>query len=439
MEVHSPAQKGEAELVAMLREVALSLASPDDADEFSAPFARFGDARVVLLGEASHGTSEFYRARAAITRRLIEDHGFNIVAVEADWPDASRVDRYVRHRPGGQYDEHVFARFPTWMWRNRQFARFVEWLRYRNDALPVERQVEFRGLDVYSLRNSIAEVLNYLAKADPEAAALARRRYGCLSPFQVEPQWYGRAVLMGERDPCEDAVATQLEELLQRRLDKADDEDLFDATRNAKVVQAAEQYYRLMFRGSTQSWNMRDTHMFETLQSVLDARGPQAKIVVWAHNSHIGDASATEMGWEGQHNIGQLCKQAYGDACVTIGFGTDHGTVAAADDWDEPVQFKTILPSRQGSFESLFHQAGQSPSLTHLHASPKLRQALSEPRLERAIGVVYRPDTELQSHYFKARLLDQFDAYVWFDQTTAVTPLPTDPPHGTPETFPFGL
>jgi erythromycin esterase-like protein len=439
VKVRASAPKDEAAIVSMLREAAIPLASLEDTDEFSAPFSRFEDARVVLLGEASHGTSEFYRARAAITRRLIEQHGFTIVAVEADWPDASRVDRYVRHRPGGQYDEHVFARFPTWMWRNQEFAELVEWLRWHNSSLSAERQVEFRGLDVYSLRSSISEVLRYLNKADPDAAVLARRRYGCLSPYQVEPEWYGRAVLMGERDACEDAVTAQLQELLQRRLDKADDEDLFDATRNAAVVQAAEQYYRLMFRGSTQSWNMRDTHMFETLQSVLDARGLQAKIVVWAHNSHIGNASATEMGWEGQHNIGQLCKQAYGDACVLIGFGTDHGTVAAADDWDEPMQVKTVLPSRPGSFERLFHQAGQSSSLTYLHSNPQLRQALSEPRLERAIGVVYRPDTELQSHYFRASLPDQFDAYVWFDRTTAVTPLPTDPPHGTPETFPFGL
>ncbi len=439
MESRAPVQKGEAELVAMLREVATPLASLDSNEEFSAPFARLGNARVVLLGEASHGTSEFYRARAAITRTLIKEHGFTIVAVEADWPDASRVDRYVRHRSGGQYDEHVFARFPTWMWRNREFALLVEWLRSHNSALPPQRQVEFRGLDLYSLRNSISEVLSYLGKADPKAAALARRRYGCLSPYQIEPEWYGRAVLMGERDACEDAVTAQLEELLQRQLDKADDEDLFDATRNAKVVQAAEQYYRLMFRGSTQSWNMRDTHMFETLQNVLDARGADAKIIVWAHNSHIGNASATEMGWDGQHNIGQLCKQAYGDECILVGFGTHHGTVAAADDWDEPMQLKTVMPSRQGSFEKLFHLAGHAASLTHLNEYPDLRQALTEPRLERAIGVIYRPDTELQSHYFKASLSDQFDSYVWFDQTTAVTPLPTDPPHGTPETYPFGV
>ncbi|MDB5612939.1 MAG: Erythromycin esterase [Devosia sp.] len=439
MAAFEPLPADDATLVGMLREAALPLASLDDESSFSAPFSAFGKARVVLLGEASHGTSEFYRARAAITRRFIEKHGFNIVAVEADWPDAGRVDRYVRNRAGGEYDEHVFARFPTWMWRNREVGEFVDWLRGYNSHQPAEGQTEFRGLDVYSLRSSIAQVLHYLDKADPDAAALARRRYGCLSPFQAEPGWYGRAVLTGEHDACEDAVTAQLQELLLRQLDDAGGEDLFDATQNARVVQAAERYYRLMFRGSTQSWNMRDTHMFDMLQTVLKARGPDAKIVVWAHNSHIGDASATEMGWDGQLNIGQLCKAEFGSSAVTIGFGTHHGTVAAADDWDEPMQVMSVVPSRPGSVERLFHQTGHSASLTDLRENAGLRHALSAPRLERAIGVVYRPDTELQSHYFKAVLPNQFDAYVWFDETSAVTPLPSDAPRGMPETYPFGL
>ncbi|WP_369413075.1 erythromycin esterase family protein [Antarcticirhabdus aurantiaca] len=283
---------------------------PEVEDEaFARCFDRFGSAHVVLLGEASHGTSEFYRARAAITRRLIEHHGFRIVAVEADWPDAARMDRYVRHRPGDAYDEEAFARFPTWMWRNAEVEAFVEWLRGHNaDRLPQDRTA-FRGLDVYSLRSSVSAVLDYLDRVDPEGAKAARQRYGCLTPWQSEPERYGRAVLRSERDPCEDAVAAQLRELLARQLDVAspeEREDYFDAAQNARVVRAAEQYYRIMYRGSTESWNLRDRHMFDTLRSVIEARGPNAKAVVWAQNSHIGNASATAMGWQGEFNIGDV-------------------------------------------------------------------------------------------------------------------------------------
>jgi erythromycin esterase-like protein len=425
-----------------VREAAIPL--PDIAEEaFGALFDRFGEARVVLLGEASHGTSEFYRARAAITRRLIERHGFSIVAVEADWPDASRIDRFVRHRGAGSYDEEAFARFPTWMWRNEEVSEFVHWLRDRNESLPMEQRAEFRGLDVYSLRGSIAAVLDYLDRIDPEQAKLARQRYGCLSPWQGEPAWYGRAVLRGENDPCEDAVAKQLGELLGRQLQYAagNQEDFFDAAQNARIVRAAEQYYRIMYRGSTESWNLRDRHMFDTLRRVMDHRGPKAKAVVWAHNSHIGNASATAMGWQGEFNIGELCRTAFGEAAALIGFGTDRGTVAAADDWDAPMRIKKVLPSRADSYERVFCDAGVPQSLTHLQGSgtESLREALAESRLERAIGVIYRPETELQSHYFEAVLPEQFDAYVWFEETKAVTPLASAPPQGVPETYPFGV
>jgi erythromycin esterase-like protein len=417
------------------------LPHPDHAADFGPWFDPYAGARVVLLGEASHGTSEFYRARAAITRHLIERHGFNIVAVEADWPDADRVDRHVRHRGAGSYDEHAFARFPTWMWRNREVGDFVEWLHAHNADLPPDRRAEFRGLDVYSLRGSIEAVINYLDTVDPDAAVDARRRYGCLTPWQVEPTLYGRAVLRGERDPCEDEVAAQLSELLSRKLEYAakDGDDFADAAQNARIVRAAEQYYRIMYRGSNDSWNLRDRHMFDTLQQLMERRGPDARAVVWAHNSHIGDASATAMGWGGQFNIGELCRTAWRDDAVLIGFGTDRGVVAAADDWGEPMQLKTVVPSRPDSYERVFRHTGVPISLTDLRRHPEVRDALSRPRLERAIGVVYRPDTEFYSHYFEAVLPEQFDAFVWFEETTAVTPLPTDRPHGVPETWPFGV
>ncbi|MDB5622459.1 MAG: Erythromycin esterase [Devosia sp.] len=417
------------------------LPDPGNAAAFGRFFDAFGDAKVVLLGEASHGSSEFYAARAAITRRLIENHGFSIVAVEADWPDAGRVDRHVRQRPGGRYDEASFARFPTWMWRNEDVERFVNWLHEHNRALPFEQRVEFRGVDVYSLRGSISEVLGYLDQVDPEEAHRARRRYGCLTPWQGEPAWYGRSVITGEVDPCEDKVVEQLTRLLERRLDyeAEDSAEYFDAEQNARVVLAAEQYYRIMYRGSNDSWNLRDRHMFETLQSVLEHRGSNAKAVVWAHNSHVGRAKATEMGWQGQLNIGDHARSAWGDRAVAIGFGTDRGTVAAADDWDEPMQVKTVLRSRPDSYERVFQATGIARGLLDWRGKPEIRAVLAKRRLERAIGVIYRPETERHSHYFEAVLPEQFDAFVWFEQTKAVVPLPTEPAHGVPESYPFGV
>ncbi|MGA3303014.1 MAG: erythromycin esterase family protein [Methylovirgula sp.] len=431
-----------------LRELAQDLAakgehlpSPDVAS-FGQAFDRFGDAKVVLLGEASHGTSEFYRARATITKRLIEQHGFTIVAVEADWPDAASIDRYIRHGPAVTAPEPPFARFPTWMWRNLEMVAFTSWLRGYNENRPRDSQVEFRGLDVYSMHGSIAAVLAYLDRVDPESAAKARERYGCLTPWQNDPARYGRAVLSG-RDACEDVVVEQLRDLLNRRFDylRQDGEDYFDAAQNARIIRAAERYYRTMYWSSTDSWNLRDRHMFDTLQYVLQRRGPEAKAVVWAHNSHIGNAAATSMGWAGEFNIGELCRRSYGDNAVLIGFGTDRGTVAAASEWDGPVEIKTVLPAREDSYEYLFRKSGLARSLTdwRTHECRDLRERLTGPRLERAIGVIYRPETEFSSHYFEAVLPEQFDAYLWFEETTAVTPLRAEHAKGDLDLYPFGL
>jgi erythromycin esterase-like protein len=409
---------------------------------FGAAFDRFGDATVVLLGEATHGTSEFYRARAAITRRLIEEHGFTIVAVEADWPDAARIDAYVRHHARMPSKEEAFARFPSWMWRNVEVRDFANWLRGHNEALPPERRAEFRGLDVYSLNGSINAVLRYLDEVDPKAASEARDRYGCLSPWQADPARYGRAVHMGLKRPCDQVLLDQLQELLARRLDYIDgsEERFFDAVQNARIARAAEHYYRIMYEGSTESWNLRDRHMFDTLRSLLERRGRAGKAIVWAHNSHIGNAAATAMGWQGEFNIGELCRTAYRDDAVLIGFGTDRGTVAAASDWDQPMEIKRVRPSREDSHERVFLETGFPCSLTDWRDGKReLREVLSEPRLERAIGVVYRPETERYSHYFEAVLAEQFDAFVWFEETTAVTPLPAGHEEGVPETYPFGL
>ena len=435
--------EGADEAAAVVRAFSEPLPSPHEGDEFGAFFDRFADAKLILLGEASHGTSEFYKARAAITRRLIEKHGFNIVAVEADWPDAARIDRHVRHHAHEPSSEEAFARFPAWMWRNVDVSDFVEWLREHNEHQPAEARTEFRGLDIYSLGSSMAAVLAYLDRVDPGEAKAARRRFGCLTPWQDDPASYGRAALHLGRSPCEEGVLAELRSLLDRRLTyvRRDGDSFFDAAQNARVVRAAEQYYRLMYRSSRESWNLRDRHMFDTLVRLLAARGGDAKAVVWAHNSHVGNAAATAMGWQGEFNIGESCRAAFGDSAVLIGFGTDRGTVAAASDWDGPMEVKKVIPARPDSYERVFRQAFLERSLTDWRSGQKseLRDVLSKPRLERAIGVVYRPETEFLSHYFEAVLPDQFDAYVWFEQTTAVTPLAGGRPHGAPDTYPFGL
>jgi erythromycin esterase-like protein len=430
----------EADSIAVLRATAEALPSLDE-PEFAAAFDRYGDARAVLIGEATHGTSEFYRARALITRRLIERHGFNIVAVEADWPDAARIDRHVRQRPRAADDEPAFTRFPGWMWRNAEVREFIDWLELHNARQPPPLRVEFRGLDVYSLRRSIEAVLAYLHRVDPEAAAAARRRYGCLSPWQAEPTAYGRSVLRG-LDSCESAVVAQLRELLERRLQYAsqDGEEFFEAAQNARTVRAAEQYYRIMYQGSTESWNLRDRHMFETLQRLLERR-EQGKAVVWAHNSHLGNAAATSMGWAGEFNIGELARKAWRSEAVLIGQGSDRGTVMAADDWDEPAQVMTQRPVRPDSWERRFVDVGQPRTLTDWRGrrDTELCEVLGEVHLQRAIGVIYRPHTERQSHYFEALLGDQFDAWIWFEETQAVTALGPEHLEGVPDTYPFGL
>jgi len=425
--------------VAALSLAAEDLPPPEHAESFGAAFSRFGSADLVLLGEATHGTSEFYRARAAISRHLIRNHGFNIVAVEADWPDAQRIDRYIRHRSPETSRSAAFSRFPSWMWRNIEVLEFADWLRTENEHRPDVERVEFRGLDIYSLSNSIAAVLNYLDRVDAQAGLEARRRYGCLTPWQDEPAKYGHFALMGG-ETCEREVTQQLLALLKKRLAYAamDEERFFSAAQNARIVRAAERYYRIMYNGARESWNLRDRHMFDTLQSLL-AHRPGGKAIIWAHNSHVGNAAATSMGWEGEFNIGELCRTAFGHGMVAIGFGTDQGTVAAASDWDSPMEVKSVLPAREDSFEYLFRRAGHARALFDWRNRPDLRTLLEEPRLERAIGVVYRPDTELLSHYFRAVLSDQFDAMIWFETSRAATPLRPEHATGRAETYPFGL
>ncbi|HTM95749.1 MAG TPA: protein-L-isoaspartate(D-aspartate) O-methyltransferase [Croceibacterium sp.] len=439
---HRPAPKlGLAECIA---EAAEPLPAIDDPG-FAATFDRFADRRVVLLGEASHGTHEFYAARAAITRRFVERHGFTIVAAEADWPDAAAIDRYIRHQPARRDAPPPFQRFPTWMWRNTVIRRLTSDLRDLNAGRDPVAMAGFYGLDIYNMSGSIEAVLAYLDERDPDVAAVARERYGCLTPWQSDPATYGRAALTAGYAECEAEVLAECRDLLVRALreDAKGRGGMFDAAMNARLVASAERYYRIMYYGGAESWNLRDSHMAETLEHLLAYHGPGSKALVWAHNSHIGDASATEMGRvRSEHNIGQIVRQRWGRAAALIGFGTHTGTVMAASDWGGEHEVKRVLPSRTDSYERACHDSGVARFLLDLTPGrhEALRRRLAEPKLERFIGVIYRPETERWSHYSEAVLPEQFDAYAWFDETRAVDPLTEHEPHGgIPDTYPFGV
>ena len=408
------------------------MGSPSDFDPL---LALVGDAPLVLIGEASHGTHEFYRIRAEITKRLIAEKGFMAVAAEADWPDAYRVNRYVRGR-GSDADATEalgeFKRFPQWMWRNADVLDFVGWLRAHNDTANERDRVGFYGLDLYSMHASMAAVLEYLRVVDPEAARRAEYRYGCFEHFGEDPQAYGYAAGYGLTTSCESAAVEQLVDLRRqaaeyaRRDGRVAADDLFFAEQNARLVRNAERYYRAMFGSRISSWNLRDQHMAETLDALigfLGAEEKRAKVVLWAHNSHLGDARATEMGDAGELNVGQLVRQKHGENAVLVGFTTYSGSVTAATNWDEPAQRKQVRPALPGSYEALFHEAGIGNFALDLTAPGDATAALLEPRLERAIGVIYRPESERLSHYFHARLADQFDAVLHYDVTRAVEPL----------------
>jgi erythromycin esterase-like protein len=408
-----------------------------------------GTCRLVLIGEASHGTHDFYRERALITKRLIEEKGFNAIAIEGDWPDASRVYRFVR---GDNEDANArvalgnFLRFPAWMWRNLDVLAFVDWLYQFNQSFARQQRVGFYGLDLYSLHASIQAVLDYMDKVDPEGAQRARYRYACFDHFGEDTQAYGYAASFGLTKDCEDEVVAQLVELRRRSADlasrdgRAEPEDYLFAEQNARLVQNAERYYRAMFGGRAESWNIRDEHMSETL-AWLRQNWPEAKIVVWAHNSHLGDARATEMSALGEHNVGQLMRERFGEDVFLIGFTTYSGEVTAASQWDAPAERKIVRSALQGSYEALFHQTGIPAFLLSLRDSGVMR-ALNKPLLERAIGVIYRPETERLSHYFHSQMAGQFDAVIHLDRTKALIPFERTSAWEAgevPDTYPFAV
>jgi erythromycin esterase-like protein len=423
------------------------------ATDFDPLVRLIGDAHVVLLGEASHGTHEFYRQRALITRRLIQELGFNAVAIEGDWPDAYRVNRFVRGESEDTTAEAAlsdFKRFPQWMWRNSDVLDFVGWLRESNDALPAGAQkTGFYGLDLYSLHGSIEAVIRYLDRVDPDAAARARQRYACFDHFAGTEE-YSFSVGAGLRPSCEREVIEQLVDFRRRAATYAQRDgaiprdEWFYAAENARLVRDAEAYYRAMFDAPSTTWNLRDSHMAATLRSLKDhlgAAGRAAKIVVWAHNSHVGDARATELGQGGQLNIGQLVRESYRDDAILIGFTTYDGTVTAASNWDSPAERKQVRPALPNSYEALLNSVECPAFFLTLRDKAAVR-VLDEPRLSRAIGVIYRPETERSSHYFYARLAHQYDAIVHFDRTRAVEPLEKGAiwiRGELPETYPTGI
>ena len=427
----------------------------DNLVDYDPLLASVCDARFVLIGEASHGTHEFYRERAQITKRLILEKGFLAVAVEADFPDANRLNHYVSCK-GDDADAVEamggFQRFPAWMWRNADVLDFIGWLRSHNEDLPPDSpKVGFYGLDLYSLHSSMEAVLNYLDKFDPEGAQRARERYACFDHFGGDTQAYGYAAGLGISDSCEDEVVTQLLEMhdraaeLARRDGRVAADSFFLAEQNARLVKNAERYYRTMYRSDVSSWNIRDLHMMETLVAIEDHIShvtESPKIVIWEHNSHLGDASATEMGRRGEWNVGQLTRQRYGNSALSIGFTTHTGTVTAATDWGGPAERKRVRPSLPGSYERLFHETGIERFLLLMRDGSSAAAALRSPLLERAIGVIYRPESERQSHYFHASLSRQFDAVIHIDETRAVEPLERTAAWDegeVPETFPSGV
>jgi erythromycin esterase len=418
-----------------------------------------GDARYVLLGEASHGTSEFYTWRAQITKRLIQEKGFSFIAVEGDWPDCYRVNRYAKGREnsGSSAYEllHAFSRWPTWMWANKEMVDLIEWLTSHNKRVRKEdKKVGFYGLDVYSLWESLDAVVQYLRKNYPDAMKSAIEAYRCFEPYGRDVEGYSRATSFIP-ESCEDEVMDMLIDLRQKSKEEDDDgrpkhderEAYFNAEQNAVVAKNAELYYRTMMHGGAASWNVRDRHMMNTLARLMKFHGRNAKSIVWAHNTHIGDARATDMRRTKMVNLGQLVREQAGrDKVALLGFGTYKGSVIAAKEWGEPMERMIVPPAIEGSWDSFLHRldsdnVGENKLLTFADIDKIETGPLIESKGQRAIGVVYNPSYERYGNYVETILPARYDAFLFIDQTHALHPLhmPVSLDKELPETFPTGL
>jgi erythromycin esterase-like protein len=419
-----------ADALAPVRQAALPLTGTER--DYDPLLEMIGDSRIVLLGDATHGTHEFYRERARITERLIREKGFDAVAIEGDWRDAERVDRFVRGTGDDASAEKALAGFhdfPGWLWANTDVRDLLSWMREHNASRPAAERAGFYGLDLYGVADSTGAVVASLERLDPAAARQARKRYGCFSRYGADFAAYGLDAAQHPGRSCERAAVEQLQDLRRltaQRLPEADPvqrEELFSLVENARVVRNGEAYYRTAAGNSVSSWNLRDRHMLTTLDDLANhpkSQGRPAKIVVWAHSSHLGDASSTQRADFGELNLGQMVRQRYSGNAVLVGFTTYEGEVEAASVWGERGQLKEVRPSLRGSYTALFHEAGIGDALLLMRGNGELAQALADPRPERAIGVIYHPQEERRYHYLKTSLSRQFDAVVYFDQTRAV-------------------
>lgn len=427
-----------------VRSAALPLRHERDLDPL---IDAIGDARFVLLGEATHGTSEFYTWRTEISKRLIRDHGFSFIAVEGDWPDCYQLNRFVKSFPGAPKTAEealrVFRRWPTWMWANRETAALLEWLRARNAPLPEERRAGFFGLDVYSLWESMDEVVRYLDRIDPEAARSARRAYACFEPFAEDAQEYARATAIVPTT-CEDEAVTILRALRARAPAYREDgrDAFFAAEQNALVARNAEVCYRTMVRSGPSSWNVRDYHMADTLDRLMTHHGDRSRAIVWEHNTHIGDARFTDMARQGLVNVGELARQRHDrEGVVLVGFGTYEGSVVAGEEWGEPMRRMRVPRARDGSWEDALHRGvGDDALFIFNGADDGGVPGLDEPIPHRAIGVVYDPDRERWGNYVPSIVPRRYDAFIHIERSRAVDALdlPVVRDGELPETFPSG-
>jgi erythromycin esterase-like protein len=435
--------RGEPTIETTLRDQVLTLSYPlEDTEDLEPLLDRIGDARFVLLGEASHGTHEYYLWRARISKRLIEEKGFRFIGVEGDWPDCYRVNQYIQGELGDTTAKdvlHAFSRWPTWMWANWEIVAFAEWLRGYNDMRPDEEKVGFYGLDVYSLWESLKAVIGYLKQHDPDALPAAERAFRCFEPYEEDPQEYARATLFVP-ESCEREVIDLHNTIRQQAAPKADaDATALNAVMNAEVIKGAETYYRTMVHGGGTSWNVRDRHMADTLNRLMQFYGSDAKAIVWEHNTHIGDARYTDMASAGMYNVGELVRQEHEPAGVVLaGFGSYEGTVIAAREWDAPMQVMPVPPARPGSWEQALHDMNAEDRLLLFHRPADPTSALAAPRGRRAIGVVSHPACEA-GNYVPTVLPLRYDAFMYLDQTQALHPLHIQPETTAPELYPWGV